>query len=171
MRARFWSLMIGFLKQGKASCGVARQYTGSAGKITNCRIGVFAAMFAAWPCPRALCLPKGGWRNPLTSKAAHVPSDVDFATKPKIRRRMIARAIAALCPPPQQSFNLARPYRLSAATKENRILRRDRRRAKRSWEGSVRSRRRCRRQAAARPRNETCDWKQCPEHSRRERPS
>src|ERR1700712_247183 len=33
----------GFLKQGKATCGVARQYTGSAGKITNCQIGVFAA--------------------------------------------------------------------------------------------------------------------------------
>ena len=33
----------GFLKQGKASCGVARQYTGSAGKITNCQVGVFAA--------------------------------------------------------------------------------------------------------------------------------
>jgi hypothetical protein len=33
----------GFLKQGKASCGVARQYTGSAGKITNCQIGVFTA--------------------------------------------------------------------------------------------------------------------------------
>src|ERR1700759_1395302 len=33
----------GFLKQGKASCGVARQYTGSAGKITNCQIGVFSA--------------------------------------------------------------------------------------------------------------------------------
>src|SRR3954469_4584554 len=33
----------GFLKQGKGSCGVARQYTGSAGKITNCQVGVFAA--------------------------------------------------------------------------------------------------------------------------------
>jgi len=33
----------GFLKQGNASCGVGRQYTGSAGKITNCQIGVFAA--------------------------------------------------------------------------------------------------------------------------------
>jgi SRSO17 transposase len=33
----------GFLKQGKASCGVGRQYTGSAGKITNCQIGVFAS--------------------------------------------------------------------------------------------------------------------------------
>jgi SRSO17 transposase len=37
----------GFLKQGKASCGVARQYTGSAGKITNCQIGVFAALSAS----------------------------------------------------------------------------------------------------------------------------
>jgi SRSO17 transposase len=33
----------GFLKQGKASCGGARQYTGSAGKITNCQVGVFAS--------------------------------------------------------------------------------------------------------------------------------
>ena len=32
----------GFLKRGKASCGVSRQYAGSAGKITNCQIGVFA---------------------------------------------------------------------------------------------------------------------------------
>src|SRR5213080_3847931 len=37
----------GFLKQGKASCGVARQYTGSAGKITNCQIGVFATYVSA----------------------------------------------------------------------------------------------------------------------------
>jgi hypothetical protein len=37
----------GFLKQGKASCGVGRQYTGSAGKITNCRIGVFAGLRVA----------------------------------------------------------------------------------------------------------------------------
>ena len=33
----------GFLKQGRSSCGVARQYTGSAGKVTNCQVGVFAA--------------------------------------------------------------------------------------------------------------------------------
>ena len=37
----------GFLKQGKASGGVSRQYTGSAGKITNCQIGVFAAYESA----------------------------------------------------------------------------------------------------------------------------
>ncbi len=43
----------GFLKQGKASCGVARQYTGSAGKVTNCQIGVFAAYVSVkGPCLR-----------------------------------------------------------------------------------------------------------------------
>ena len=52
----------GFLKQGKSSCGVARQYTGSAGKITNCQIGVFAAYVSARGhafIDRALYLPKG----------------------------------------------------------------------------------------------------------------
>src|SRR3954454_4192933 len=51
----------GFLKQGKASCGVARQYTGSAGKITNCQIGVFAVYVSGKghaPIDRALYLPK-----------------------------------------------------------------------------------------------------------------
>ena len=51
----------GFLKQGKASCGVARQYTGSAGKITNCQIGVFASYVSRHGhafIDRALYLPK-----------------------------------------------------------------------------------------------------------------
>ena len=51
----------GFLKQGKASCGVGRQYTGSAGKITNCQIGVFAAYVSGKGhafMDRALYLPK-----------------------------------------------------------------------------------------------------------------
>src|SRR3954454_17940279 len=51
----------GFLKQGKASCGVGRQYTGSAGKITNCQIGVFAAYVSDKGhafIDRALYLPK-----------------------------------------------------------------------------------------------------------------
>lgn len=51
----------GFLKQGKASCGVARQYTGSAGKITNCQSGVFAAYVSRRGhafIDRALYLPK-----------------------------------------------------------------------------------------------------------------
>src|ERR1700747_3080098 len=88
----------GFLKQGKASCGVARQYTGSAGKITNCQIGVFASYVSRHGhafIDRALYLPKEWSDEPARLKAAHVPSDVGFATKPKIARQMIASATAA----------------------------------------------------------------------------
>jgi len=88
----------GFLKQGKASCGVARQYTGSAGKITNCQIGVFAAYVSRHGrafIDRALYLPKEWTDNRKRLKVAHVPDDVAFATKPQIARGMIARALAA----------------------------------------------------------------------------
>src|SRR5258705_1111452 len=91
----------GFLKQGKASCRVARQYTGSAGKITNCQIGVFASYVSRHGhafIDRALYLPKEWTDEPARLKAAHVPSDVGFATKPKMARHMIARAIAARVP-------------------------------------------------------------------------
>ena len=91
----------GFLKQGKASCGVARQYTGSAGKITNCQIGVFASYVSRHGhafIDRALYLPKEWTDDPERMTAAHVPDDVGFATKPQIARRMIARAIAAKVP-------------------------------------------------------------------------
>jgi SRSO17 transposase len=91
----------GFLKQGKASCGVARQYTGSAGKITNCQIGVFACYVSRHGhafIDRALYLPKEWTDDPKRLKAAHVPDEVGFATKPQIARRMIARAIAAKVP-------------------------------------------------------------------------
>jgi len=91
----------GFLKQGKASCGVARQYTGSAGKITNCQIGVFASYVSRHGhafIDRALYLPKEWTDDAKRMKAAHVPADVSFATKPQIARQMIARAIAAKVP-------------------------------------------------------------------------
>ena len=91
----------GFLKQGKASCGVARQYTGSAGKITNCQIGVFACYVSRHGhalIDRALYLPKEWTDDRRRLKAAHVPNNVDFATKPQIARRMITRAIAAKVP-------------------------------------------------------------------------
>jgi SRSO17 transposase len=91
----------GFLKQGKASCGVARQYTGSAGKITNCQIGVFRVLcVAARPClhrPGTLSSEGMDGRSKRL-EAAHVPEDVGFATKPQIARKMIARAIAAKVP-------------------------------------------------------------------------
>lgn len=91
----------GFLKQGKASCGVARQYTGSAGKITNCQIGVFASYVSRHGhafIDRALYLPKEWTDDRRRLKAAHVPNKVEFATKPQIARRMITRAIAAKVP-------------------------------------------------------------------------
>ena len=91
----------GFLKQGKASCGVARQYTGSAGKITNCQIGVFASYVSRHGhafIDRALYLPKEWTDDRSRLKAAHVPTDVEFASKPQIARRMIAGAIAAKVP-------------------------------------------------------------------------
>jgi SRSO17 transposase len=69
----------GFLKQGKASCGVARQYTGSAGKITNCQIGVFAAYVSRHGhafIDRALYLPKGWTDDPARLKATSVPDNV-----------------------------------------------------------------------------------------------
>jgi SRSO17 transposase len=88
----------GFLKQGKASCGVARQYTGSAGKITNCQIGVFAAYVSRHGhalIDRALYLPKAWAEDPARRAAAHIPEAVEFATKPRLALRMIERAIAA----------------------------------------------------------------------------
>jgi SRSO17 transposase len=91
----------GFLKQGKASCGVARQYTGSAGKITNCQIGVFASYVSCHGhafIDRALYLPKAWTDDPIRLKATSVPAEVGFATKPKLAAAMIERAILARVP-------------------------------------------------------------------------
>jgi len=91
----------GFLKQGKASCGVGRQYTGSAGKITNCQIGVFAAYVSHRGhafIDRTLYLPKAWTENPARLAAAHVPVGTAFATKPAIAAMMIERAIGAGVP-------------------------------------------------------------------------
>jgi len=91
----------GFLKQGKASCGVARQYTGSAGKITNCQIGVFATYVSRHGhafIDRALYLPKEWTEDPDRLEATYVPADTGFATKPKLATAMIARAIVAAVP-------------------------------------------------------------------------
>jgi SRSO17 transposase len=91
----------GFLKQGKASCGVARQYTGSAGKITNCQIGVFAAYVSDKGhalIDRALYLPKAWADDPARRAAAHVPQEIAFATKPHLARTIIERTIAAGVP-------------------------------------------------------------------------
>jgi SRSO17 transposase len=91
----------GFLKQGHSSCGVSRQYTGSAGKITNCQIGVFAAYASRHGhafIDRALYLPKVWSNDPARRAATHVPREVGFATKPRLGLQMIGRAIKAKVP-------------------------------------------------------------------------
>ena len=91
----------GFLKQGKGSCGVARQYTGSAGKITNCQIGVFAIYVSRHGhafVDRALYLPKAWTDDPARLAAARAPPEVTFATKPRLALAMIERAITAQVP-------------------------------------------------------------------------
>lgn len=97
----------GFLKQGKASCGVVRQYTGSAGKIANCQIGVFACYVAPRGhafIDRELYLPKSWTDDKARMAKAHVPQEIidgasgGFATEPVLARVMIERAIAAKVP-------------------------------------------------------------------------
>ena len=91
----------GFLKQGKTSCGVSRQYTGSAGKVTNCQIGVFTTYVSDRGhafIDRALYLPKSWTSDPARLAAAHVPEAVAFATKPALAVDMIRRALTAKVP-------------------------------------------------------------------------
>ncbi len=88
----------GFLKQGKASCGVGRQCTGSAGKITNCQVGVFAAYASRHGhafIDRVLYLPRAWTDDAARMRAAHVPQEVGFATKPRLALDMAERAINA----------------------------------------------------------------------------
>jgi SRSO17 transposase len=91
----------GFLKQGRKSCGVNRQYTGSAGKIINCQIGVFATYASRHGhafIDRRLYLPKAWTDDAARMKAAHVPPGTEFATKPQLAQAMIDRAIASKVP-------------------------------------------------------------------------
>jgi SRSO17 transposase len=91
----------GFLKKGGKSAGVQRQYSGTAGRIENCQIGVFLAY--ASPKGRALVdrelyLPKE-WATDLDRRAeAHVPAKVGFYTKPQLAQQMLARALDAQVP-------------------------------------------------------------------------
>lgn len=83
------------------SCGVARQYTGSAGKITNCQIGVFAAYVSVRGhafIDQALHLPKNWTGDPARLATVHVPEATAFATKPGLAVDMIRRALSAAVP-------------------------------------------------------------------------
>jgi SRSO17 transposase len=91
----------GFLKKGAKSAGVARQYSGTAGRRENQQIGVFllyASARGAAFIDRALYLPES-WASDAARRAeAHIPAAVTFATKGELARAMLARAFAAGVP-------------------------------------------------------------------------
>jgi SRSO17 transposase len=88
----------GFLKKGTKSAGVQRQYSGTAGRIENCQVGVFLAY--ASPRGRALVdrelyLPKE-WATDVDRRTeAHVPERVGFQTKPQLAQQLLTRALDA----------------------------------------------------------------------------
>jgi SRSO17 transposase len=86
----------GFLKKGTKSAGVQRQYSGTAGRIENCQIGVLLAF--AGPKGRAfldreLYLPQEWADDRARRREAKVPESVRFATKPALALRMLERAL------------------------------------------------------------------------------
>lgn len=88
----------GFLKKGDRSAGVARQYSGTAGKIDNCQIGVFlsfASEHGHTLLDRELYLPKEWTDDRERCRAAGIPDARDFATKPALARQMLERTLAA----------------------------------------------------------------------------
>jgi len=92
----------GFLKQGKHSVGVQRQYTGSAGKVTNCQIGVslsVATRTEHLPLDFELYLPEGWANDEARRREARIPPDVAFKTKPQLALQMIERAVQDGVPP------------------------------------------------------------------------
>jgi SRSO17 transposase len=85
----------GFLKKGRQSAGVARQYSGTAGRIENCQIGVFlsyATRHGHTLLDRELYLPKQWTDDRERCRAAGIPDDRAFATKPALARHMLERA-------------------------------------------------------------------------------
>jgi SRSO17 transposase len=92
----------GFLKKGRKSVGVQRQYSGTAGRIENCQIGVFMALVGSRGralVDRELYLPESWCRDRTRCIEAGVPEDVTFATKPQLALKMLKRAFAAGCRP------------------------------------------------------------------------
>src|SRR5919202_3324080 len=90
-----------FVKKGEHSAGVARQYGGPLGRVENCRVGVFLAYGSRGGhalIDRRLYLPEARAGDAERRRAAKVPDDVPFRTKPEIAREMIARALDAGVP-------------------------------------------------------------------------
>jgi SRSO17 transposase len=91
----------GFLKKGTKSVGVKRQYSGTAGRIENCQIGVFLAYASGTGrtfLDRDLYLPREWADDPDRREQAGVPADATFQTKPQLARAMLERALVAGVP-------------------------------------------------------------------------
>jgi SRSO17 transposase len=91
----------GFLKKGAKSAGVQRQYSGTAGRIENCQVGVFLAYASGKGralVDRELYLPAEWASDPARRAEAHVPEQVGFQTKPQLAQQLLARALDAGVP-------------------------------------------------------------------------
>jgi SRSO17 transposase len=91
----------GFVKKGRSSAGVQRQYTGTSGKVDNCQVGVFLAYATGRGralIDRELYLPKSWTDDRDRCRKAKVPDEVEFATKPRQARSMVERAMQAGVP-------------------------------------------------------------------------
>lgn len=91
----------GFLKKGTKSAGVGRQYSGTAGRIENCQIGVFLAYRSSKGhtlIDRELYLPKAWCDDRDRCDEARIPETKEFATKPALAREMLKRAVKAGVP-------------------------------------------------------------------------
>jgi SRSO17 transposase len=85
----------GFLKKGTKSAGVARQYSGTAGRVENCQIGVFLAYATTSECAYVdaqLYLPQDWTKDAGRCREAGIPKGVEFQTKPQLALRMLERA-------------------------------------------------------------------------------
>ena len=91
----------GFLKKGEKSAGVQRQYSGTAGRIENCQVGVFLAYASSKGrtlLDRELYLPQVWSEDWERRREAGVPEEVGFQTKPQLARLMLERAVESEIP-------------------------------------------------------------------------
>jgi SRSO17 transposase len=91
----------GFLKKGRKSAGVARQYSGTAGRRENQQVGVFVAYASEAGCAlidRELYIPQEWFDAPARCQEAGIPQTRAFATKPQLAQQMLQRTFAAAVP-------------------------------------------------------------------------